>query len=109
MANQRSRRLRKKLHLGEFKEFGFNVDIELANDTSPEAREAFVDALMAEIIEPRCLAYGGGEFGGFVCGYEKPSATEEDRAVLREWLSSRSEVLSADVSELEDAWYAGIR
>ena len=81
----------------------------MAADTSPEAREAFVDALMVEIIEPRCLAYGGGEFGGFVCGYEKPSATEEDRAALREWLASRSEVLSADVGELEDAWYAGIR
>ena len=65
--------------------------------------------LMVDVIEVRCLAYGGGEFGGFVCGYEKPSATEEDRAALREWLSSRSEVLSADVGELEDAWYAEIR
>ena len=109
MANQRNRRLRKKLHLGEFQEFGFSVDIELATDTSPEAREAFVDALIIDVIEPRCLAYGGGEFGGFVCGYEKPNATEEDRVALREWLSSRSEVLSADIGELEDAWYAEIR
>ena len=106
MPKQRSRRLRKKLHLGEFQEFGFMVDIELVADVSPEAREAFVEALLVDVIDARCLAYGGGELGGFVCGYEKPSATEEDRAALREWLSARSEVLSADVGELVDAWYA---
>lgn len=105
MPKQRSRRLRKKLHLDEFQEFGFEMDIELLPGLSPEVREAFVDAVLTEVIEPRDLAYGGGGDGGYVCGYYNPSATEKDREAVQEWVSARAEVASVWAHDLEDAWY----
>lgn len=81
------------------------MDIELMPGLSPEAREAFVDAMLAEVIEPQDLAYGGGGDGGYVCGYDKPSATEKDRAAVQEWVSARAEVALVWGRDLEDAWY----
>ena len=39
----RSKRLRKKLHLGDFQEFGLNLSFSLKDDLDAEALEAFAD------------------------------------------------------------------
>ncbi len=109
MPKQRSRRLRKKLHVGEFQEIGFQVLISLTPELTEEAGEAFVDALLDEVIEPRDLAYGGWSNGGYVCGFDKPSATESDREAIRNWLAGREEVTAASIGELEDAWYPSVQ
>jgi uncharacterized protein YggL (DUF469 family) len=101
---QRSRRLRKKLRVAEFQEFGFHVKIDLATELSREGEEAFIDGLLT-LVEPRALGYGGWVRGGFIISVVRGSATEQDREDVRKWLEARPEVSGVDVGPLEDAWY----
>jgi uncharacterized protein YggL (DUF469 family) len=50
------KRLRKKKHLGEFKELGFEVRGDLSSGFSRDHIEAFVDRLIA-VVEARSLAF----------------------------------------------------
>ncbi|NEX60115.1 YggL 50S ribosome-binding family protein [Noviherbaspirillum galbum] len=101
----RSRRLKKKLHLGQFQEFGFTVDIVFSGAESGDEAERFIDAFLGEVIEPRKLCYGGW-LEGFVAHEARGSATEDDREAVAAWLSSRSDVRSFHVGPLIDAWHA---
>lgn len=98
----RSRRLRKKLHVDEFREDGFHLRVVLRALSAAEA-DRFWDAFLAEAIEARGLTYGGGE-EGFVAAL-RGSATEADRDAVRDWLAARPEVVSAAIGPLVDAWY----
>lgn len=103
------KRLRKKLHLGEFQEFGFTLTIKFAEENTNEGLDAFVEALLDEVIDPNGLDFAGGgdrfDFSGFVVLAARGSATEEHRALTNAWLEKRDEVTSFEVSELVDAWY----
>lgn len=102
MAKQRSRRLRKKLHVGEFQEFGFAFKAELKADAR---EEVFVDALLEEVIEPNNLEFGGWATGGFVTKAVRGTVSEEERQAVLNWLRARPELASARASELVDAWH----
>jgi uncharacterized protein YggL (DUF469 family) len=102
MAKQRSRRLRKKLHVGEFQELGLAFKSRLKADTQ---EEAFVEALLREFIEPKGLEFGGWAAGGFVTKASRGHVSEEDRTALIDWLRQRPEVDSVLMSGLLDAWY----
>ena len=99
----RKRRLRKKLRVDEFQEFGFDVNFEFTQALAVAQSNAFWDALIAQ-IEANGLLYGGNE-SAFVCFDGRGSATEEDRRMLNSWLSSRSEVSSVVIGPLVDAWH----
>ncbi len=101
---RRSRRLRKKLRIGEFQEFGFEFEVKLKNPHSFEEEAALIDSFISEVIEPRSLAFGGSLRGGFIAHGRRGSATEEDRTSARKWLSARPEVDSVAVGPLIDAW-----
>ena len=105
---QRSRRLEKKLRIGEFKEYGFPVSIRLSPALSSKACDEFWDAFLTELIVPRDLAFCGRE-EGFVMRFGSGSATEADRAAVNDWLQARAGVERAVVGPLEDAWYAPVR
>ncbi len=100
----RSPRLRKKLHLGEFKEFGFQFAATHKTELDEIAAEALVDAFLQELVEPRGLAFAGWTDGGFIVMYGKGSATAEDQEALRTWFAARPEVASVDIGPLVDAW-----
>jgi len=104
MSKNHNLRQRKKLHLGEFKELGFNLEITLKDDIADSAINALINEFFAAVIEPRHLMYGGSLAFGFVCRDTAGDATEEDRAAIRAWLESRSEIASTVVGELVDAW-----
>jgi len=108
MAKSRSPRLRKKLHLGEFQELGFDIETELKAPLVGDAEEALLIAFIEGIIEPRGLIFGGGVSCGYVCKAGGGSATEEDRNAVQEWLEARSEFTSVKVHGLTDAWYASL-
>jgi len=102
-------RQRKKLRLGEFREFGFRVTAKIGKEMSEQDKDAFMDDLIAT-AEARSLLLGGGlgdeEFFAFVCkDGRRQSTTEEDRAALTKWLSSRAELKDVFVGEMEDAWF----
>lgn len=104
MAKRHNLRQRKKLHLGEFKELGFNIELVLKEGLGEADEDALIDAFIAEVIEARGLIYGGGLSYGFVCRDTRGDATDDDRVAVKAWWSSRPEVVSVSVSELVDAW-----
>lgn len=101
----RSRRLRKKLRIGEFQEHGFEVEAKLAGHLMPEKEDSFIDAFLSEIIEPCSLIFGGGLNSRFVAHGGRASATEGDRESVRSWLLPRPEVESVVIGPLIDAWH----
>jgi uncharacterized protein YggL (DUF469 family) len=102
---QRNRRLRKKLHLGEFQQLGFEVSITLKPDLGIDALDHLLDEFILEAIEKNKLAFGGGTDGGFITTWKRGSASEAHRATVENWLSQRSEVVSVTLGPLVDAWY----
>lgn len=101
MTKRRNSRQRKKLHLGEFQELGFQVGYQFISDLPFEAQEQLIDAFLLEAIESRGLLCGGG----FVVKAGGGSPSEADRAAVVEWLKSRNELAEVAASEFVDAWY----
>ena len=96
------KRLRKKKHLGEFKELGFEVRGDLRPGLCGNDLEAFVDRLI-DVVEARSLAFGGGagrddKLEGFVTRAGRGSATEEDRAALAAFLDGDKEIAGHEVA-----------
>lgn len=52
MAKNRSRRLRKKMHIDEFQELGFSVAWRFPEGTSEEQVDKTVDDFINDVIEP---------------------------------------------------------
>ena len=100
------RRLRKKLHRGEFTELGFEVMAELDVDIGQEQRFAFLDRFI-DAVEARQLGFGGGgstPFAGFVGRLGPGSASDADREALEAFLASDPAVIRHQVGPLVDAW-----
>ena len=84
MATNRSRRLRKKMHIDEFQEVGFSVAWRFADGTSEEQ----IDQTVNDLI-------GLQEIG---------KCTEEHQAIVRKWLEDRG-LADVRTSELFDIWW----
>ncbi len=102
---RRSTRLRKKLRIGEFQEFGFAFEADLDESFSPDAIEKAVHAFLEECVEPRNLGLGGWLGSGYLQSMSRHSATDEDREAVRAWLVKRPEVKAVRVTPLSDCWY----
>lgn len=101
---RRSRRLRKKLRVGEFREDGFAVRFRFVPGIDHEARGEVLWRFITAAVEPRALRFGGGEHG-FVTRAGRGSTSEEDRAAVRAWLVGCGNVTDVVVGPNEDAWY----
>jgi len=103
------KRIRKKLHKGEFQEFGFRVLVRMKEDLTSEARETLLDEFILQAIETKGLLFGGGtdelELRGFVTRAGCGSATDAHRGEVEGWLKDRLEVIEAEIGNLVDAWY----
>ena len=107
MPKNRSKRLRKKLHVGEFQEFGFAISFLLPENLDKEKLDDFSDQFIGEAIEKNNLQFGGGlgkDSFGFVTLDRRGSATEEHRALVGSWLASQPIVTQIQIGELVDAW-----
>ncbi|MGL5948860.1 MAG: 50S ribosome-binding protein YggL [Aeromonas sp.] len=104
---QRSRRLRKKLRIEEFQELAFDLSFNIPASTSEEAIDALVDAFIAQVIEPRKLAFAGSghlAWEGMVCTQGLGKCTEEDRTAVQSWLTGQG-MEAVVITELFDLWY----
>ena len=103
------KRLRKKLHVDEFQELGFEVRFQVADNLSHDAFDAVVDAFISQAIEAHGLLCGGGgtnpEWTVFVTREGRGSVTEEHRQAIETWLAARPEVHTVQIGPLVDAWY----
>ena len=110
MAKRHNQRQRKKLHLGEFAELGFEVSADLTRELDERQRDVLIDAFLEECIEANGMLFGGGinkDLGGFIVpDAARGSATEEQRECVREWLLGRPEFSAVTVGPLVDAWHA---
>lgn len=107
-AKNRSRRLRKKLRVDEFKEVGFDVAWQLQETITSEELDAFIDQFFAEVIQPNGLGFGGeGDtlWHGLICTQKLGSCTEEHRSAVEKWLKDNG-ATTVSVSELYDVWWA---
>ncbi|PJJ97069.1 hypothetical protein CO611_06900 [Lysobacteraceae bacterium NML03-0222] len=103
---KRSRRLRKKLRLGEFQELGFSCPVTLVETLSEEANDAFLDRFLAEAIEANNLAFGGGWDYNYIVRWEyRESVSEELRQKVIDWLCAQPEIKDVHPSPLTDAWH----
>lgn len=103
------RRLRKKIRVGEFQEFGFQVEVKFKLNLSKSVSNKFYSDFIA-LIEENKLAFGGGSspesLQGFVTGWEKyRSPTDVQRKKIENWLKDRKEISKCEVGILKDAWY----
>lgn len=109
MAKRHNRRQRKKLHIGEFRELGFEVSADLARQLDDEQREALLDAFLSECIEANGMLAAAAVTHYLDCyivvSSARGSATEEQRERVRAWLAGRSEFSAVTVGPLTDAWH----
>jgi uncharacterized protein len=105
------KRLRKKKHLGEFRQLGFEVTCQLQPNLSSESFDRFIDEFLAEAIEAHGLSFGGGgspesDWSGVVARTHRyASTTEEHRQLVQIWLRHRPEIRAFELSEPVDLWH----
>ena len=103
------KRLRKKRHLGEFQEFGFEVRIVWVDHLTEKQEDDAIDSFTLEAVEANRLYCGGGgrrgQWGVFATSAKRPGATEEQRRAVEHWLSQCPAVKEFKVGPLVDAWY----
>ncbi|HCG7097391.1 TPA: YggL family protein [Vibrio parahaemolyticus] len=106
MAKNRSRRLRKKLFIGEFTVYGFEVTCRMTEQSNTNYNQ-FIDEFI-DLVEDQNLIFGAGaSLGKFDCfvmsdgRYDSP--TDQDRLVIENWLSNNPIISEVKVGELVDA------
>ncbi|MCA6953397.1 YggL family protein [Pectobacterium polaris] len=107
MAQARSRRLRKKLHIDEFQELGFSVSFRFPEGTSVEDIDQLMDKFVDDVIEPEGLAFEGSGYllwEGLVCLQKIGHCTEEHRQLVSRWLEEQK-LTDVKVSNLFDIWW----
>lgn len=103
------KRLRKKLRLGEFREFGFEVGFRLSDELDQAGLDRFWEFFIAEAIEVRGLMCGGASgrvWDVFVTRAGRGSATEQDRRDITGWLDRYPDVSEVRIGPLIDAWHS---
>lgn len=103
------KRLRKKLRLGEFREYGFEVSFRLPREMSDDETLNFGDVFLEEAIESVGLMCGGRcghDWDVFMAGSRRRPVGDRDRVDIRRWLESRREVSNVEVGPLVDAWHS---
>ncbi|WP_224718183.1 YggL family protein [Pectobacterium versatile] len=107
MAQARSRRLRKKLHIDEFQELGFSVSFRFPEGTSVEDIDKLMDKFVDDVIEPQGLAFEGSGYllwEGLVCLQKIGHCTEEHSQLVSRWLEEQK-LTDVKVSNLFDIWW----
>ena len=107
MAQARSRRLRKTLHIDEFQELGFSVNFRFPEGTSVEDIDKLMDKFVDDVIEPQGLAFEGSGYlhwEGLICLQKIGHCTEEHRQLVSRWLEEQK-LTDVKVSNLFDIWW----
>ena len=103
MATNRSHRLRKKLHLGEFAECGFEVYFgKLDHDCEIQ----LLVSLSIEVLEPSGMSFFYLNNGRIFISSLNSSLTNNDRQLVNDWLKKQQNIPPVfEVGCLVDAWH----
>jgi uncharacterized protein YggL (DUF469 family) len=108
-----NQRQRKKLRVGEFTEYVFDVELTFRESIDEHVHSALIDDLSGFIEERGMLGGGfGGRFpltatSGVITTLERGSPGEDDREAVAQWLRARPEVADVRVHALVDGWHGG--
>lgn len=106
-----NQRQRKKMRVGEFTEYVFDVELTFREPIEGRQYGSFIVGLF-DFLEQRGLL--GGGFGGHrpltatsgvITTMERGSPTEEDREAVAQWLRVCPEVADVRVLEMTDGWH----
>jgi len=98
-------RLKKKLHKGPFKEYGFEVSGKLRENVDcDKLLDDFIDFIVRNDM---CCAGGfrPDGFGFFIQAGKKKDKPEERRESVISWLDNNSDIFSCKAEDLIDAFY----
>ncbi|WP_281704850.1 50S ribosome-binding protein YggL [Aeromonas taiwanensis] len=107
-AKPRTRRLRKKLRVGEFQEHGFAIDFRF--DSQSYTLDQALDHWI-EFVESQGWGFygGGGEesdtMSGYLVRFERGTLGEDDQECARQWLDNQPGFACIQCSELSDVWH----
>ncbi len=99
------KRLRKKRHLKEFREYGASLVVNIHDGTD---FDEFLDDFILEAVEANGLAFGGGGSVALLEGYLELGCQSEYKVNLSTvdaWLAADSRVQRFKFGTPEDAWY----
>ena len=103
--------MRKKLHVGEFQEYGFEIVLFFYPNLSDFEFDKFLTEFI-DLIEENKLLFGGGGYKeiwqGFITSakkYESPSKAQIEKIEI--WLKDRNEILELKIGNCKDAWNDG--
>ena len=104
------KRLRKKYRVGEYQEFGFALELELAQEGKGGEAPEMLQRFLNDAVEANQLCASGGGHGNkwqfFLCSCTRHgSVTEEQRQQVMNWLAGAPGLASHLVGPLVDAWY----
>jgi uncharacterized protein len=100
----RSRRQRKKLHIAEFQQIGFEYSAVWSQFPTVAQQDAFIDGFLDQVIVARGLELGGGFTKGAIVGRVQ-NPTDSDREAVCNWLKGFPGIVDVQVGPLVDAWY----
>ncbi|WP_347114299.1 50S ribosome-binding protein YggL [Leclercia sp. S52] len=104
----RTRRLRKKLRVGEFQEFGFTISFRF--DSQQYNLDQALDHWI-EFVEAQGWGFaGGGKEGsdilsGYLVRFKRGTLNDADRELAQQWLDSQPGFACIQCTELSDAWH----
>ena len=103
------KRLRKKLRVAEFREYGFDVSYRLRDDLPQAEADDFLFRFLEQAIEAKSLACGGGgrppTYEFCVISDRRGSPTQEQRSGVGAWLGAQMEVADHSLGDFFDAWH----
>ena len=103
------KRLRKKLHLSEFREDIFGVRYFIRDNETAESSDEFLWRFLGEAIEANGLCCGGGHVGPFwefyVQSTRRGGVSEGQRSAVGAWLAQQAEVTTHVLGDLFDGWH----
>lgn len=99
MSKNRNFRLRKKLHLKEFVEYGFEIKFACSGMSEAD----FLVALTIGILESRRMAFLSEDAGQVFISSLDGSLSKDDQNAVKAWLQSHGSIASFEVGPLVDA------
>lgn len=99
------KRLRRKLHLCEFREDGFDVKFSLCLTATDQ--DDFLNRFIVDVIEANGLTFGGGcgAYWDIFITKIRGSVTEPARENVRNWLEEQPNAKDIVIGPLVDAWW----
>jgi len=104
------KRLRKRLCVGEFQEFGFRLRFQCPEELGEERCDQLLGDFVLNAIRANGLMFAGAatrnRWEGFVVvDARRGSVTEAQRKRVTEWFEGRPEVKELEVGPMVDAWH----